>query len=212
MIHEEVVHGHQPLLAGAGLQPCGCQSLLASACFQGESSRGSFFAFLCLCVAGTFSVVVGTGGSCGIRCASASSTTDCGVACCSSILRSGAALSLVSWSAFICTTPLSGSLDCSICMGCCLSGASIADGFDAHRASASDASTFIRSCRMISWCCSVTVGGSKRVCRSHCIHDAATYQSSADAEQGKYERDTLTSPKWVLLLYFAIRRVRSACS
>jgi hypothetical protein len=124
------------------------------------------------------------GGSRGICCGSCSST-GCGFACCSCTIRGGSALSLISWSIFIWPTPASGSLDFNICIGCCLSGASSADGLDAQRASACEASTFIRSCRIISCCCSVMVGGSKRVCRSHCIHDAAACQSSADSKWGR---------------------------
>jgi hypothetical protein len=166
--------GHHRLV-GAGLQPCGCQSLVVSACFQGESF-GSFLVFFRGCVAGASSAT-GTGGSRGISWAiSGSSTTGCGFASCSPKVRGGSARSLISWSLFVCPTPLSGSLDFNICIGCCLSGASSAEGFEAQRASACDASIFIRSCRMRSWCCSVMVGGSKRVWRSHCIHDAATCQ------------------------------------
>jgi hypothetical protein len=159
------------LLAGAGLQPWGCQSLLVSACFQGESF-GSFLAFFPALATGV-SLAEGTGGSRGICCGSASSSTGCGLDSCSSKTRGGSTWSLLSWSTFIWLTPLSGSLDCNICIGCCLSGASSADGLDAHRASACEANIFIRSCRIISCCCSAIVGGSKRVWRSHCIHDAA---------------------------------------
>jgi hypothetical protein len=174
LLLQDVLHGHQPRLrAGAGLQPCGCHSLGASACPHGDSF-GSFFVFLFACVEGAAPEEAGTGGSRGISCGSGSSTTDCGLASCSSNIRGGSALSLTSWSAFIWVTPLSGSRDCSICMGCCLSGESSAEGFDAQRASACDASTFILSCRTMSCCCSAIEGGSKRVWRSHCIHDAAT--------------------------------------
>lgn len=169
-----IVHSSTHRLAGAGLQPWGCQSLLDSACFQGESF-GSFFVFFRGRAAGTSSAE-GTGGSCGISFGAGSCTAGWAAASWCSMVRGGSALPLISWSMFIWFTPLSGSLDWSICIGCCLSGASSADGLDAQRSSALAASTFILSCRAISWCCSVMVGGSKRVCRSHCIHDAETCQ------------------------------------
>jgi hypothetical protein len=139
------------------------------------------------------------------------SSTDCGCASCSSTVRGGSAWSLAAWSTFICVTPLSGSLDCSICTGCCLSGASRADGLEAQRASACDASTFMRSCRIRSWCCSFMEGGSKRVWRSHCIHDATTVSECVQRGR-RHERDMLTSLYCVLRLYLAMRRLRSACS
>lgn len=150
----------QPLrLAGAGLQPCGCQSLDdGSAWFQGFSF-GSFLAFVFDCV-GAASVGAGTGGSRGISCSF------------------DTALPSIASLAFIWATALVGSCDCSGCMGCCRSGASSADGFDAQRWSACKASTFILSWRATSCLCSSSEGGSKRVWRSHCIHDAATVRKA----------------------------------
>lgn len=156
------VHGrYDRRFVGAGLHSWGCHSwpglLLCAACFQGES-LGSFFILFRVVNVGASFAAEGTGGSWGICCASCSWTG--GLFACSSRPCGGSALSLTPWSAAICVTPLVGSLDCSICTGCCLSGASRAEGFAAHLASAWAASIFMRSCRIKSCCCSATVGGS----------------------------------------------------
>lgn len=162
-VSREWCHRHERRFAGAGLHPCGCHSWPWAACFQGESF-GSFRILFFALEAGASSLTAGFVGSvAGSVAGSVGSRPSC---------RGGSALSRMPSSTLICATPLSASLDCSGCTGCCLSGASSADGFSAHRASACAASIFMRSCRIRSWCCSATVGGSKRVCRSHCIHDA----------------------------------------
>lgn len=161
---------HALRLAGGGAQPCGCQSWGCVAAPQGESF-GSFFTRFLAVTAGPSSVG-GAGEWCGISCDSSCSLSGEGV---SLLMRAGLLLAGA--------TPLVGSRDCSICKGCCLSGASSAEGLDAHRSSACAASTFIRSWRAASCFCSAKEGGSYRVCRSHCIHDAITLSVAARSLQ-----------------------------
>ena len=170
-----VAHGsrHNGLLAGAGLQPWGCQSWGWAACFQGESFGSLVILFLGV-GAGALSVAVGAGAS------------PCPLPT--------PGLSTVTWLTFICARPLSGSLDCNGSMGCCLSGASRADGFSAHFASACAASILMRSWRTRSCCCSAMDGGSKRVCRSHCTHDAVPVSRNMHKADAGHERDICTSP------------------
>lgn len=123
---------HDGRLAGAGVQPCGCQSWLCAACFHGESAGSLAFALFGL----------------------------------------GAAVSCMSWLSFTGEGAVVGCCDCNGSTGCCLSGASRAEGLAAHLASAWAARSLMRSCRATSCCCSAIEGGSKRVCRSHCIHEA----------------------------------------
>lgn len=148
------------VLADVGLHPLGCQSWpgLPWACFHGESLGSFFIVFFVLKADARVSVSVCRSVACfspaGCFCASAAG----GVVGDSGSAATGE--SILCWLAFICVTPLPGSLLFSICSGCCLSGASRAEGSEAHRASAWAARTLMCCWRATSCRCSAREGGS----------------------------------------------------
>lgn len=176
---------YYPLLLGGGVHALGCQSspgLPALACFQGESSLGSLFILILFFALNAGASSDSPDSFCG---ASAPGVTSERISCfglssssfLASTLRASPSLDLNSASAFVCTTPDLGSLDSSICIGCCLFGASNVLGFAAHRSSARAASSLILACLCTSACCSCRVGGSNRVWRNHCIHPGEMFTS-----------------------------------